>query len=125
MNKKIMDLIHNRLDIGFVKYGHENIESDGRDFQEEALEEILDCCIYIAAKLIELRNPQPKMVGYEWWKDQDSLAKEEEKDVDSESERINKLIPKDPMSIIKKAGERLRKEMSNLEGDDDGESESK
>ena len=119
-----MDLIHNRLDIGFIKYGNENLESDGRNFQEEALEEILDCCIYVAAKLIELRNPTPKMVGYEWWKDQDSLAKDEEKDVDSEAKSIDRLIPKDPMAIIKRAGEKLRKEMSDLEGEDDDKSKS-
>ena len=43
-------------DKGRKKYGHENVEADGRDFEIEALEEILDCCVYIAAKLIEIQT---------------------------------------------------------------------
>ena len=56
MNNRILKLIEARLDKGKRKYGHENIEADGRDFEIEALEEILDCCVYIAAKLIELQT---------------------------------------------------------------------
>ena len=55
MNNRILKLIESRLDKGKRKYGHENIEADGRDFEIEALEEILDCCVYISAKLIELQ----------------------------------------------------------------------
>ena len=56
MNKQILDLIEQRLDKGKKRYGKENISSDGRDFVQEALEEALDCAVYLAAKLIEIKN---------------------------------------------------------------------
>ena len=56
MNKKILELIQERLEEGERKYGHENVENDGRNFIIEALEEILDCSVYVAAKLIEIQN---------------------------------------------------------------------
>ena len=55
MNEKILKLIQERLEEGERKYGHENVETDGRDFIVESLEEILDCSVYIAAKLIEIQ----------------------------------------------------------------------
>ena len=59
MNQKILKLVEERLEEGKRKYGHENVETDGRDFIVEALEEILDCCVYIAAKLVEIQNNTP------------------------------------------------------------------
>ena len=56
MNKKILKLIKSRLDEGEQKYGHENVETDGRNFTTEALEEALDCAVYLAAKLIEIQT---------------------------------------------------------------------
>ena len=56
MNNRILDLIEERLELGQKKYGHENVENDGRNFTIEALEEILDCCVYVAAKLIEVES---------------------------------------------------------------------
>ena len=56
MNKKILGLIEERLELGRKKYGHENVKDDGRNFTIEALEEILDCCVYVAAKLIEIQK---------------------------------------------------------------------
>jgi len=56
MNIKILDLIEERLIIGERKYGNENVINDGRDFIQEALEEALDCAVYLAAKLIEIKN---------------------------------------------------------------------
>ena len=56
MNQKILELVEERLDKGRKKYGHENVETDGRNFVTEALEEILDCNVYVAAKLIEIQN---------------------------------------------------------------------
>ena len=56
MNIKILDLIEERLLIGERKYGNENVINDGRDFIQEALEEALDCAVYLAAKLIEIKN---------------------------------------------------------------------
>ena len=54
MNKKILKLIEQRLLIGEKKYGHQNVINDGRDFLKESLEEALDCCVYLAARLLEL-----------------------------------------------------------------------
>ena len=54
MNKEILKLIEQRLRIGEKKYGHQNVVNDGRDFLKESLEEALDCCVYLAARLLEL-----------------------------------------------------------------------
>ena len=56
MNLEILDLIGKRLTKGKKRYGKENISSDGRDFIQEALEEALDCAVYLAAHLIEFQN---------------------------------------------------------------------
>ena len=55
MNLRILDLIGKRLDKGKKRYNKENISSDGRDFVQEALEEALDCAVYLAAHLIEIQ----------------------------------------------------------------------
>ena len=54
MNKKILKLIEQRLLVGEKKYGHQNVINDGRNFLKESLEEALDCCVYLAARLLEL-----------------------------------------------------------------------
>ena len=56
MNLRILDLIGKRLIKGKKRYGKENISSDGRDFIQEALEEALDCAVYLAALLIEIQH---------------------------------------------------------------------
>ena len=56
MNNKLLKLIEQRLDKGKKRYGKENISSDGRDFVQEALEEALDCAVYLAAHLIEIQH---------------------------------------------------------------------
>ena len=43
-------------------------------------------------------------------------------DVNSEAERIKKILPKDPMAIIKRASERLRRELDEEVKDDISES---
>ena len=63
MNIEILDLIEERLLIGERKYGNENVITDGRDFIQEALEEALDCAVYLAAKLIEIKNKKGEV---EW-----------------------------------------------------------
>ena len=63
MNIKILDLIEERLVIGERKYGNENVIDDGRDFVQEALEEALDCAVYLAAKLIEIKKKKGEV---EW-----------------------------------------------------------
>ena len=56
MNEKILKLIKERLLVGERRYGNENVAADGRDFEKEALEEALDCAVYLAAKLIEIQD---------------------------------------------------------------------
>ena len=56
MNLRILDLVGKRLAKGKKRYGKENISSDGRDFVQEALEEALDCAVYLAAHLIEIMD---------------------------------------------------------------------
>ena len=65
MNIKILDLIEERLIVGERKYGNENVINDGRDFIQEALEEALDCAVYLAAKLIELKNKRKETLEWE------------------------------------------------------------
>ena len=63
MNLRILDLVGKRLIKGERKYGHENVENDGRDFTEEALEEALDCAVYLAARIVEIQNKKEKQMG--------------------------------------------------------------
>jgi hypothetical protein len=65
MNIEILDLIEERLIIGERKYGSENVINDGRDFVQEALEEALDCAVYLAAKLIEIKNKRKEETEWE------------------------------------------------------------
>ena len=65
MNIEILDLIEERLLIGERKYGNENVVNDGRDFVQEALEEALDCAVYLAAKLIEIKNKRKEEMEWE------------------------------------------------------------
>ena len=65
MNIEILDLIEERLLIGERKYGNENVINDGRDFIQEALEEALDCAVYLAAKLIEIKNKRKEDIEWE------------------------------------------------------------
>ena len=65
MNIKILELIEERLVIGERKYGNENVIDDGRDFIQEALEEALDCAVYLAAKLIEIKNKRKEEMEWE------------------------------------------------------------
>ena len=65
MNIKILDLIEERLLIGERKYGNENVVNDGRDFIQEALEEALDCAVYLAARLIEIKNKRKEDIEWE------------------------------------------------------------
>ena len=56
INDQIIKLIRERLELGAKKYGHENVVSGDRDFINEALEEVLDCMVYAACKLLEIKN---------------------------------------------------------------------
>ena len=63
INSQILDLINKRLIKGERKYGHENVINDGRDFIREALEESLDCAVYLTARLVEIQNKKEKQMG--------------------------------------------------------------
>ena len=65
MNNQIIKLIRKRLVKGEKRYGKENVMSDGRDFVEEALEEALDCAVYLAGHLIEIKEKNNKLPDYQ------------------------------------------------------------
>tara|TARA_R100000306_G_C4305994_1_gene107664 strand:- start:8 stop:199 length:192 start_codon:yes stop_codon:yes gene_type:complete len=56
INEEVLNLIKSRLDAGADKYGEEILITDKRDFIVESLEEILDTCVYLACKLIQLNE---------------------------------------------------------------------
>jgi hypothetical protein len=56
MNHKIIELIQKRLEIGKREYGGEVNIDDGRNWEQEALEEMLDAIVYLSARLIQLKN---------------------------------------------------------------------
>jgi hypothetical protein len=57
-NPKILSFIKERLDKGYREYGKtaDELIDSGRDFEQEALEEVLDCMVYVSARLIELQD---------------------------------------------------------------------
>lgn len=55
-NKDIVALVKKRLKQGKREYGGEINVHDGRDWNQEALEEILDCCVYVAARVLQLKE---------------------------------------------------------------------
>ena len=59
-NKKIIELIKKRLEIGKEEYGTESNPLDGRDWIKEALEELLDAIVYLAAKLRQIEKLEEK-----------------------------------------------------------------
>ena len=61
MNNDILNLVGKRLIKGEQKYGHENVTNDGRHFIEEPIEEALDLAVYVAAKLIEIKEKENQM----------------------------------------------------------------
>ena len=64
MKSKIVKYIEERLDIGYKEYGKtaDELIDSGRDFTQDALEEILDLAVYISAKLIEIKQKE-KIMG--------------------------------------------------------------
>ena len=56
INEQIIKKIEERMDAGARKYGETIDIKDDRDFLEEAVEEALDGCVYLAAKLIQIQN---------------------------------------------------------------------
>jgi hypothetical protein len=56
INEDVLDLIKKRLAAGAEKYGEEILVDDKRDFVVETLEELLDSCVYLACKIIQLQR---------------------------------------------------------------------
>jgi hypothetical protein len=50
----LIDLIEQRLALGYAQYGAWDLSADDRDLVREALDEALDLAIYLAAVLIQL-----------------------------------------------------------------------
>tara|TARA_R100000322_G_scaffold158366_1_gene118795 strand:+ start:149 stop:346 length:198 start_codon:yes stop_codon:yes gene_type:complete len=55
-NKEIVALIENRLEKGKREYNQEVDVFDGRDWITEALEEILDACVYLSSQLLLIKK---------------------------------------------------------------------
>ena len=56
MNKEIVKLIEERLEIGKGEYSDELDVNDGRDWHLEALEELLDGCVYLASAILKIKK---------------------------------------------------------------------
>ena len=56
VNKEVIKLITERLNIGQKKYKQDMQLRDGRDMIQESLEELLDGCVYLATELIKLKE---------------------------------------------------------------------
>jgi hypothetical protein len=55
-NNHIISLIEERLEKGKREYNQEVDVHDGRDWMKEALEELLDACVYLSAQIIKLKE---------------------------------------------------------------------
>ena len=71
MNDEIIKLIAERIEKGKEKYPDEIPESDDRNFLQEAIEEALDMCVYIAGELLRLKELKKKLLSKEHKKDDD------------------------------------------------------
>jgi hypothetical protein len=62
MSDLIQNLIRDRLEIGWSRYGRGllNSKNDGLDFRQELIEELLDAVIYAAADVVR-KTPQVTM----------------------------------------------------------------
>ena len=90
MNREIIKLINERLDIGAKKYGKQNMVSDGRDYIQEALEEALDCSVYLAGRLLEIKNNKEKQMGRAI--DQDNRLDDHERRIKLLEDAMEELI---------------------------------
>lgn len=56
MKYKILEMISKRLDRGGKQYGHDIDINDGRNWETEALEELLDFVFYAICLLIKIKE---------------------------------------------------------------------
>ena len=55
-NKEIVSLIESRLEKGRREYKQEVDVFDGRDWTKEALEELIDACVYITSEILKIKK---------------------------------------------------------------------
>jgi hypothetical protein len=55
-NNHIISLIEERLEKGKREYNQEVDVHDGRDWLQEAVEELLDACLYLSAQIIKIKE---------------------------------------------------------------------
>ena len=81
MNKQIIKEIEKRLEKGKREYADQLNPDDGRDWIKESVEEMLDCCVYLAAELLRMRDKyKPGDVVYPDRYDNHSFILHEKKD---------------------------------------------
>jgi len=56
VNDKVIELIKDRIEKGKREYEEEINPHDGRCWEEEALEELLDACVYLATAILKLQT---------------------------------------------------------------------
>jgi hypothetical protein len=56
MNKEVIQLIADRIEKGKREYADEINPHDGRDWEKETLEELLDACVYLATAILQLKT---------------------------------------------------------------------
>ena len=57
----VVQLVADRLEHGRKLYGDLHLNTDKRDLLQEALEEALDLSVYLASKIIQLKNADKKV----------------------------------------------------------------
>ena len=92
MNKKILNLVEERLLVGEKKYGNENVTNDGRDFIKEALEESLDLAVYVSAKLIEIKEKEKQMGRAITHENEIDMLKEENREIKKELKELRDVV---------------------------------
>ena len=56
MNKDVIQLIADRIEKGKKEYPDEINPHDGRDWEKETLEELLDACVYLATAILKRKT---------------------------------------------------------------------
>jgi len=88
--------INTRLDVGAKNYGEELDVKDGRNWLKEAIEEALDLTVYLAAKLILIKEKEDEHKSYV------RQGKEKGKKVEQKISRSNRK------TISQKSKQRIR-----------------
>ena len=103
MNNKILSMIEARLEKGKRQYGEQLEVDDGREWLEEALEELLDAIVYLTAELLLIKKRKNKMITTndlmfdELYDEFKRTMKAEEGNIDFESYREENNIDHDTM----------------------------